>query len=339
MRVNPEFAKKLKKLGATRVTECFNCGNCTAICPLSTEDFMFPRKIIRYIQLGLEPRAIQSPEPWLCHACGECSTTCPRQAFPSEIMNSVRNYAFISYSTPRFMGVLFSSPVYLPIVIAISAVLLYFYLHLAFLGYLLLAYVAVVSIYSIWKFWRALGGETVSDFFATFKETLAEILKHDRFTKCETSAYRYYAHIGVFYGFVILGISKFVAILSYIPGKVLNNIGAIVLLVGAVWIVNNRITYRERVGSGSYHDWFFISLVFLLTITGILNEMLNFSSLTLIGYVVYLLHGLSAIMIFVFAPYSKFIHAFYRGFAMVIARSRESGESKVEAEETAAEAA
>ncbi len=326
MRVDPEFAKKLKRLGATKVTECFNCGNCTAICPLSTDKFMFPRKIIRYIQLGMESKAIQSPEPWLCHACGECSTTCPRQAFPSEIMNSLRNYAFISYSTPRFMGKLFSSPVYLPIVISISAILLYFYLHTDYLGYLLLAYVGVVSTCSIWKFWKALGGESVSGFMSIFKDTLVEVLKHKRFTECETSEYRYYAHVGVFYGFILLGVSKFIAILSYTPSKVLNNIGAIVLLVGTVWIVNNRITYRNRVGSGSYHDWFFLSLVFLLAVTGILNEILNFSSLTVIGYLVYLLHGLSAIMLFVFAPYSKFIHAFYRGFAMVFAKSKEAPE-------------
>ena len=56
MRIDPEFSERLKKLGAKNVTECFNCGNCTAICPLSDNENMFPRKIIRFIQVGLKEK-------------------------------------------------------------------------------------------------------------------------------------------------------------------------------------------------------------------------------------------------------------------------------------------
>ncbi len=97
VRVNPEFAETLKKFGATKLTECFNCGNCTAICPLSENKYMFPRKLIRYIQLGLESKIKNSIEPWLCYYCGECSETCPRQADPGEIMMAMRRYLTTVY--------------------------------------------------------------------------------------------------------------------------------------------------------------------------------------------------------------------------------------------------
>ena len=97
VRVNPEFAETLKKFGAQKVTECFNCGNCTAICPLSDNKHMFPRKLVRYIQLGLEEKIKQSLEPWLCYYCGECSSTCPRQADPGEIMMAMRRYLTTVY--------------------------------------------------------------------------------------------------------------------------------------------------------------------------------------------------------------------------------------------------
>ena len=47
----------LKRFGAADVSACFSCGNCTAICPLSSNDGTFPRRIIRYAQVGHEGRA------------------------------------------------------------------------------------------------------------------------------------------------------------------------------------------------------------------------------------------------------------------------------------------
>jgi len=44
LKINPEFVNGLKKFGAVDINACYNCGNCTAICPLSDEDNSFPRK-------------------------------------------------------------------------------------------------------------------------------------------------------------------------------------------------------------------------------------------------------------------------------------------------------
>ena len=68
--VNPDLIVDLKKFGVTSASACFNCGNCTAVCSLSTEETPFPRKAIRYMQLGLKDKLMQSPEPWLCYYCG-----------------------------------------------------------------------------------------------------------------------------------------------------------------------------------------------------------------------------------------------------------------------------
>ena len=95
--VNPEFALTLKNFGAGNANECFNCGNCTAVCSLSSETTPFPRKVIRYLQLGLSDKLMQSPEPWLCYYCGDCSETCPRQANPGEVMMGLRRYLTSRY--------------------------------------------------------------------------------------------------------------------------------------------------------------------------------------------------------------------------------------------------
>ena len=98
-RVDPTFLGKLEKYGAFDITACFNCGNCTAVCPLSKGSDGFPRKVIRYGQIGARDRLLGSKEVWQCYYCGECSDTCPRQAEPGEFMAAARRYA-IACSDP-----------------------------------------------------------------------------------------------------------------------------------------------------------------------------------------------------------------------------------------------
>ena len=94
---NPRLVGELEKYGAEHVVKCYNCGNCTATCPFSKEPFLFPRKSMRYLQMGLEERLKGNLEPWLCYYCGECSEQCPRQAEPGETMMSMRRWLTSKY--------------------------------------------------------------------------------------------------------------------------------------------------------------------------------------------------------------------------------------------------
>ncbi|MCD6492241.1 MAG: 4Fe-4S dicluster domain-containing protein [Archaeoglobaceae archaeon] len=89
--IYPDFVKELYEFGVETALECFNCGNCTAICPLEYD--LFPRRVIRYIQLGLKDRILENPdELWRCLHCGLCTQTCPRQANPGELILGLRRY-------------------------------------------------------------------------------------------------------------------------------------------------------------------------------------------------------------------------------------------------------
>jgi ferredoxin len=97
VRLNPNLVDELKRYGADDVTKCYHCGNCTATCPLSKEPFIFPRKSIRYLQMGLGDKLKGNLEPWLCYYCGECSEQCPREAEPGETMMSMRRWLTSRY--------------------------------------------------------------------------------------------------------------------------------------------------------------------------------------------------------------------------------------------------
>jgi hypothetical protein len=111
-RINTALAGELAKFGGETAAKCFNCGNCTAVCSLSAGDEVFPRKIIRDIQLGLEERLKESPEPWLCYYCGGCSETCPREAQPGELMMAVRRWLTAKYDWTGISRRLYTSEVW-----------------------------------------------------------------------------------------------------------------------------------------------------------------------------------------------------------------------------------
>jgi ferredoxin len=100
----------IRRFGATDVSACFSCGTCTASCPLSQTDSTFPRRIIRYAQLGMKDALLSSKELWACYQCGECAETCPTQADPSEFMAAARRYAIASYDRTRIARTMTTQP-------------------------------------------------------------------------------------------------------------------------------------------------------------------------------------------------------------------------------------
>ena len=124
VRVDPALLPEIKQYGGFDVDACFNCGNCTAVCPLSEGDTTFPRRIIRYAQVGMRDELLSSKELWTCYACGQCSETCPRQAEPSEFMAASRRYAIAAYDRTRLARFLFLQPLLGTIMAVVLAVFL-----------------------------------------------------------------------------------------------------------------------------------------------------------------------------------------------------------------------
>jgi len=96
-RVDPTFLHELKEYGAVGLEKCFNCGNCTAICPLASDEYPFPRSVIRRAQIGERETLKAQLDPWLCYYCGDCSATCPKGAEPGETMMAARRWLTAQY--------------------------------------------------------------------------------------------------------------------------------------------------------------------------------------------------------------------------------------------------
>ncbi len=122
IKVDPNFMKDLKAFGLSDANKCMHCGNCTAICPLSEKDTTFPRRLIKYAQMGMKDKILSSPEPWLCYYCGDCSDNCPRGADPGEFMMAMRRYLTSKYDWTGFAKKFYTSEIFEFIAVAIVAI-------------------------------------------------------------------------------------------------------------------------------------------------------------------------------------------------------------------------
>ncbi len=114
--INPETLKEIKTYSTKdfSVDACFNCGNCTAICPISEEgtEKGIPRTLIRYAQVGLKNKLLGNRLMWLCSYCNDCTETCPRNAEPGEFMMATRRWAMSQYEVTGIAKLLNSNPLF-----------------------------------------------------------------------------------------------------------------------------------------------------------------------------------------------------------------------------------
>lgn len=87
------FRREVEERAGTRVSACYQCGKCSAGCPISFAMEEQPRKVMRLVQLGLKERALSSPTIWLCASCQTCSTRCPGAVRVAETMDVLRQMA------------------------------------------------------------------------------------------------------------------------------------------------------------------------------------------------------------------------------------------------------
>lgn len=109
--VDVDLFADVQRFGAADVPACVSCGTCTATCPLSDNDATFPRRLIRYAQVGMRDELLASKELWTCYQCGLCSDSCPTDADPGEFMAAARRYAVASYDPTGLARVLYTRPV------------------------------------------------------------------------------------------------------------------------------------------------------------------------------------------------------------------------------------
>ncbi len=91
-----DLASRVEHATGECVRECYQCGKCTAGCPLAAEMDLTPHQVLRLLQLGgdeLEREALGSLAIWLCLTCETCAARCPQEVEIPRIMDYLRQQA------------------------------------------------------------------------------------------------------------------------------------------------------------------------------------------------------------------------------------------------------
>ena len=82
--------KKVEDISGENVLACYQCGKCSAGCPMSPLMDMLPNQIIRLVQLGQIEEVVKSKTIWLCASCFSCSARCPKGVDLARVMEALR---------------------------------------------------------------------------------------------------------------------------------------------------------------------------------------------------------------------------------------------------------
>jgi heterodisulfide reductase subunit C len=77
-------------LDPAHLSECYQCGKCSAGCPVAGIGEGPPSRILRLLQLGQTAAAMRSPFIWQCVSCQTCSTRCPNSFDCAGTMDALR---------------------------------------------------------------------------------------------------------------------------------------------------------------------------------------------------------------------------------------------------------
>ena len=102
--------------------------------------------------------------------------------------------------------------------------------------------------------------------------------------------------------------------------KIAANIAAVLLLIGIVMIIQNRINDKERKMNTSFADWFFIGVIFAIVASGLGAEILRLAGIGALAFSVYFIHLVAVFCLIAYFPFSKFAHLVYRFVAIVYAK-------------------
>jgi quinone-modifying oxidoreductase subunit QmoC len=345
-KVNPDFVKDIKKFGADEFSACFNCGTCTATCSLTDKNNAFPRKLIRYTVLGLESEIRSSVDPWLCYYCGECSTSCPRQADPGNLMMSLRRYLISKYDWTGLAGVLYKNlTAYVIAFLVVIAGVVVLYAGNAFTHEEWMSYghyfemfviagvfglILLPNLIRMWYFivWKNTKKFVLKTHISNLKELFIHMFTQKRSLSCDAEDENKKADKLWWLEHLLLVSSYLMLLFTTVFLDWFSNKNLIVIVMGYIFsavifvvtfiFVKQRIQKKSEKTTKSHpSDWFFVIWLFFMGVSAFAVRLLIDINVLENNFWVFLIHIIIlAQWALIIVPFGKWTHFLYRSFAM-----------------------
>ncbi len=359
--IDQDLYKEVEELGAKDMEICMQCGICTASCALSSGVNTFPRKIYRYLQLGLKDKLLESPEPWLCYYCGDCNVDCPRGAEPAETMMATRRWLTAQYDVTGLAKRLYLSKAWefgSLITLGLGIILLFVLFHGPIvtdhvsvntfapviwieIGDLTMAVIlsTFLMINAFRMFRNVMGGSKISPwlYFTQGKEFVLHFLTQKSWKKCSDDSSRinsrWIKHLILVTGYLTMMMLVIVFIRwfqvddnSWHFTSIFGYYATGVIMFMTAEMLHSRYKKKQEAIHRFSHstDWLFLILLFMTSLTGILMHTVRLLDWALATYIIYVIHLAIAVpMLVIEVPFGKWSHLFYRPLALFLTAVKE----------------
>jgi Fe-S oxidoreductase len=351
-----DLAREVQAYGAKDMDLCMQCGTCSASCPLSRGSDSFPRKIYRYLQLGLRDKLLASVEPWLCYYCGECNQNCPRGAEPAETMMATRRWLTAQYDWTGLARRFYTSEKWEFGALGglgLFIILLFVFFH----GPVITDRVSVNTFAPV--VWIEIGDLTMAFLLSAFlfsnafrmhrfimagtkvplrlyREELKTFVLHfatqKRWSECGGDRTRWIKHLFLVTGYLTMMSLIIVFIRWFQVDDSSWHFSALFgyYATGTIMGVTGEMMYSRYRQKELMHryselsDWLFLILLFATAFTGLVMHLFRLAGFPVATYVTYVIHLAIAVpMLMIEVPFGKWSHLFYRPLAIFLSRVRE----------------
>jgi Fe-S oxidoreductase len=353
--VQQELHKELEELGAKDMELCMQCGLCSASCSLSESSHAFPRKIYRYIQLGLKDKLLAAPEPWLCYYCGDCNIRCPRGAEPAETMMAVRRWLTTELDWTGLAKKLYLSKAWeigSLATLSLGIILMFVLFHgpvitdrvalntfapVAWIEMGDLLMTGILTLFlgtNLFRMYRHIMGDSSvppSLLLSEAKQFLIHFATQKRWRGCTSDTKkisRWLKHFLLMTGYM----TKMLLIVVFIRWfqrdtaewhftSIFGYYAAGTILYFSGEKLWSRYKTKEEALHRYSHatDWLFLILLFLTALSGMVMHLFRIGNWPLPTYIMYVVHLAIAVpMLIIEVPFGKWSHLFYRPFAIFL---------------------
>jgi hypothetical protein len=314
------------------------------------------------VVLGLKSSVHQSLDPWLCHDCGDCSVTCPREAKPRESLKTLRRYLTAQYDWTGLSRRICRSPAWeiaalsSVAVFVLALIVLYhlYFEHVEFsvlrstsmgmehmfgrITYFTVAVFLIPAIFMASHVARMLSltmrngpNKTIplKFYLAEAKTMFLETVTHERILKCPAHMQkrRWAMHWCLAFGCSLMFVIKFFFLRWFQTDKIYplyNPQRWLGYLAAAGLLVGSLDILIERTRKAGLREAMLPVLLLLTALSGMSVHILRYVGLGLGAHYAYAVHLMIAVpMLLIEVPFGSSSHMIYRPLALYFAAVKE----------------
>ena len=100
--LDPSFKHEVANTYEGRtIMYCYQCGICSAGCPVLNALELMPHQVIRMVLLGLRKEVLECNTIWFCATCYLCNERCPQGVEISNVFFALKNMAVRNHIVPK----------------------------------------------------------------------------------------------------------------------------------------------------------------------------------------------------------------------------------------------